>query len=86
MSDAYKIGKGRAAKTVNARQYTRDQDWNLANWLHGPVQVFRDHFRVGLEGDRASKGDWLVKWHDGRIEVKSHREFTEIATKVEEDK
>jgi hypothetical protein len=84
MSDTYKVGKGRAAKTVQARQYTRDQDWKLADWIDGPVQVYRDHFRVGSGELFARKGDWILQHPNGTIEVKDNRAFESDARKVEE--
>lgn len=75
----YKIGRGRGTKTVQARQYTRDQDWELAKWIDGPVRVYRDHFLVGAENARAAKGDWLIKEtaKDGttRVTVMDNRTF-----------
>jgi hypothetical protein len=83
MSDTYKVGKGRGTQTVQARQYVKDQDWSLANWIQGPVQVYRDHFRVGYEEIRAEKGDWIVKYPD-HIEVQTHRVFSATAREVDE--
>lgn len=84
VSDTYKVGKGRATRTVQARQYTRDQDWKLADWIQAPVQVYRDHFRVGSGLQRATKGDWILQYPNGTIEVKDARAFAETARKVEE--
>lgn len=81
MSDTYKVGRGRAMRTVQARQYTRDQDWTLADWIKGPVKVYRDHFLVGPDEITATKGDWIVKYPD-RIEVQSHRVFAAHAREV----
>lgn len=71
MSATYKVGRGRATKTVQARQYTRDQDFTLAAWI-GKARIYRDHIRIDISAGeelRASKGDWITKEHkpDGTI-------------------
>jgi hypothetical protein len=72
----YKIGKGRGTKTVQARQYERDQDYSLGQWCN--ARVYRDHFRIDTElGEvRASKGDWLVKYSEDDVRILNHREWT----------
>jgi hypothetical protein len=88
MSDTYKVGRGRAIKTVQARQYVKDQDWSLANWIQGPVKVYRDHFRVGAGEVHATKGSWILQYTnqagDWQVEVLDPKRFASTARKVEE--
>jgi len=80
MSDVtYKIGKGRGTKTVQARQYVKDQDFSLATWVN--ARVYRDHFRIGGDEDevRAQKGDWIIKYEDGTVRVLDARTFASTA-------
>jgi hypothetical protein len=88
MSDeaTYKIGKGRGTKTVQARQYTRDQDFGLLQFIDGPARVYRDHIRVGTDEDeqRAEKGDWLVKFDNGEVRVMKPHAWTIAAPRRQE--